>query len=309
MTKQTLTSLAFIAGTLLLPACSENEVTVVNLTPGNVPIEVTAANATLTRVTADNKWEAADRIAILMMKPDGTPAYTSPASYTYKPRMEAEAPNGFEPVDKANTAYYPKLPDKVQFGAWYPADAEVTVDANTISVGVPHVYDLLIATTTAAYDEKNTKVSLQFKHAMVKMEVTVNVRDGLTDQVKLEGAKLKIYGPESGAIWNLATGTVSPDGTMGNFNADVVATTEGANTVYKATTLVYPTAANTPLTFTLTDGNNKKFETGAVQNVTLEAGKINTFAMTLSPKVEVAFTGSIDAWENKTLGDITGDQQ
>lgn len=299
--KTTIFSILLATGTLLLPACSGDEITVTYVQPSDVAVQFSATNAPVTRAAGDGTWTEGDLIYIAMLKADGSFVYEQGGLYIYKAVTGGDADAMFLPQNPAGTAYFPDDDSKVKFFAWNNFEGAVSTDNGKFTCKTTPAPDLLIANTTAIYNVANPSVLLAFHHACALVEVTVENNPDIFLKADLTGAKLSMEGtPEMGS-WSLADGTYTPG--TGTYTP-----LQTLSTDHKATFMVYPTPAGRELTFTLTDADGKKYTGKLTLAEALEGGYKNTFTFTVSPKVDVAFIGSIEGWKQGDLGDITADE-
>lgn len=299
--KTTIFSMLLATGTLLLPACSGDETTVTYAQPSDVAVQFSATNAAVTRTAADGTWTRGELMSFFMMNEDGSAVYPSGSWYTYKAETGGSTSAIFSPITVESTAYYPEDDSKVKFFAYGNIEEIYMQDNNTIKSAILPAPDLLIAATTASYSMNNPSAALNFKHACAMVEVTVKNNPDISQKANLTEAVLLMEGTLENGTWSIADGKYI----SGTGNTRL---SQKLNADHKATFMVYPTPAGRELIFTVTDADNKKYTGKLTLAEALEGGYKNTFTFTVSPKVDVAFTGSIEGWKQSDLGDITADE-
>ena len=231
-------------------------------------------------------WAAGDAIGIFMSDNTGTLAAN-------RQHITASGNGSFTPSATAQTIYFPvdDYAPKVDFTAYYPYNAaqsgfDYAIDLSDQSSQAP--LDLMTADKVTGRDKTNPAVAFNFKHRLVKMELSIQAGTGLT-ATNLNGLGVTFSGQQTAGTCSIETGATTPSGSTG----DIALKTTADGAFAEATLL--PAAASTGrvLTFTLSTGEPFRYTIPADR--AFNAGEKHAYTITLD-RTGVGITATITDW-------------
>ena len=241
--------------------------------------------AAQTRAAGD-VWAAGDAIGIFMSDNTGTQAIN-------RQHITASGDGSFTPSATAQTIYFPvdNNAPKVDFTAYYPYNAaqsgfDYAIDLSDQSSQAP--LDLMTAEKITGRDKTNPAVAFNFKHRLVKMELTIAAGTGLS-AADLPGITVSLGSQYTAGTCSIETGVVTPSG-----NTSDIALKSAADGLFSEATLL-PAAASTGrvLTFTLSTGEPFRYTIPADR--AFNAGEKHAYTITLD-RTGVGITATITDW-------------
>ena len=200
-------------------------------------------------------------------------------------------------ITNYNPQLYWKTNQTSKINAWYSNIAgQATVTDNTVSLSDQRsalAYVLKAEETTASYNSEN--ISLAFKHQLAKVRVNL-----IAEGVDLTGATVKIQGYTTCTHTN---GSVSvQSGADKGYIATKAVTIDG--TTYYEANLV-PTSITTADNFVEITAGNKTAYGKLNSEVTLQAGNLHTFTITVKSAFSVKDETGKDVDLDKIQGTVT----
>lgn len=255
----------------------------------------TQITGTSTTRATDASWQAGDVIGLVMFEAGtATPLYGK----TALKYATATAEGYFQPTDEANTGYYPEGGKQTDILAFYPhtnIEADLLVPVNTTDQTALNRIDLMVADKSTGHSADNPEVSLNFRHKLAKLVITVDKEESAAD-IDLTGATLKVSGTVATAKWSLPDARLIVDGNPADIN--LVATTTKDN--MSATGIVLPTDAGKGVKLLINTAAGKTFTAPLPETSPLSTGTVNILRVHLSKvgedKTEVTIDASIADW-------------
>lgn len=280
------------AAALTLAACSNDDNN--NITENNELISLAAAIGTLTRATLTDA--DAQNTQFASGKTIKVEAYKTGESSTYTTgEYTANGSGGL-----TGSLYYPATGENIDICAYYPSS--VTSSSTSFSIGATQTsasnyqtYDLMYA-TKLTNKAKGSTHALTFNHALSKIVVTIANGDGVTaDNISSLVTAVKINNTKPTAGFTIsggAPGAITASGTAADI--DITGTTK---TSHAGIIVPQEVAAGTFITVTY-NGNNYTYSLASAK--TFVAGKVYTYALTLSAAGLSLSTTSITDWTSET---------
>ena len=297
MKKNNLRSLTLaFAGVLALVSCSnddngENNPRAIRFTGGiGIQSEIIpqgrASGAT---------WNNDDAIGIFMVDHGQTGIAESAANR----KFTTDGSGSFTPV-AGNEIYFPMdASRKVDFIAYYPHQADVTLDSeieiSTADQSVPSSFDLLWAkadNSDAGYDKENPDaIPLTFDHKLAK--ITMNCKaDVSVGGTSLEGMTVVVRGMKTKTMFAVKDGTLGTPETVADIAMREVATADGFQ--FSCDAIILPcsyAAGDVEVEFKL----NGEVYTWDMEQVDFTAGNDHVYEVILY-RTGVKATGTINPW-------------
>jgi len=283
----------FAAAAMMLAACSNDES--VNEVANDNIISLTAGigaqtRATLTDAEAQNtQFVSGKTILVEAYKKDAADTYTT-GNYT----------TGSDGA-MTGSLYYPATGENIDICAYYPS----TVSSSSTSFGVGadqttaelyQSYDLMYATKLTDKAKGSTH-ALSFNHALSKIIVTITNGNGVTESditSKVTAVKINSTLPTAGfTITAGAIGSITASGTAADIDITGTTKTSHAGIIVPQTITATTESKVNFITVTYND-NVYSYKLSA--DKTFEAGKVYTYALTLSAAGISLSSSSISSW-------------
>lgn len=298
-----------LLGALALAACSDNDDNGGETTETRTAIQVTNATisgrdadtgsgTTGTRAT-DNAWQAADAIGITLLDADtGTPVDGKNACRY----VTADATGTFAPADEANTAYYPTHDQAATVLAFYPytaIDASLIVPISTADQTSLSDIDFMAADISSGHSAAKPEVSLQFRHKLVKLVVSIN---GTEAGIDLTGATLTLGGTCTAAGWNL------PEAKLVNLaevkDIALPAVHDAAAGTLSSTAICLPAEAGAGVALRLTTADGRTYDAPLDAGTALAPGTVNTLHVTLD-RTAARISATVTDWTTGVTANLS----
>ncbi|MCD8034042.1 MAG: fimbrillin family protein [Alistipes sp.] len=300
---------AALTGAMMIASCSKSD-DIQDDT--NRPVRFSGAiegqvAATPVSRAADDRW-GNDAIGIFMVGHGGTTVSESVVNYQYT----TTGNDNFTPV--SSVIYYPMSGAAVDFIAYYPYAANVTLD-NEITVtigdqtdaGQP-TFDLLYAKADKGGNgytkEDKDAVALKFDHKLAKIVMNCKA-DASVGATNLDDMTVTIKGTNSKNTFDLKTGTLGAANTEADVTPRKIATADGFDASYDAIIMPGEYGANTiTVEFTI-DGETFTWDVSEA-HAKFDGGNEYTYEVTIT-RTGVSVSGSITSWETKgnNRGEVT----
>ena len=283
----------FAAAAMMLAACSNDES--VNEVANDNIISLTAGigaqtRATLTDAEAQNtQFESGKTILVEAYKKDAADTYTT-GNYT----------TGSDGA-MTGSLYYPATGENIDICAYYPSTVSSSstsfdVGADQTTAELYQSYDLMYATKLTDKAKGNTH-ALSFNHALSKIIVTITNGNGVTESdvtSNVTAVKINNTLPTAGfTITAGAIGSITASGTAADIDITGTTMTSHAGIIVPQT--ITATTDNKVNFITVTyNGNDYSYKLSA--DKTFEAGKVYTYALTLSAAGISLSSSSISSW-------------
>lgn len=288
---------------ILFASCSSDDNNAPETNDGRVQFS-SGVNAVQSRVggASGDQWDGNEHIGIFMRdNAAGKAILSSNVDYT------TTSTGASATFTSGSSIYYPvATPAKVDFVAYHPYETLTGDYGYSVNVGTQSsqsAIDLMVASNdnaTVGFDKTNpSAVNLVFDHQLAKVKINVIAGAGVNDLTDLA---VKIKGMNTTADFDIATATLSNEGTV----ADIVPYNVASTANYEA--ILLPTAlTNQTIEFTV-GGNTYAWTINDAANNTnnvtsLLKGKVYTFDVTVK-KNAVVVTGTITPWQS--AGSISG---
>ncbi|MDR1115605.1 MAG: SUMF1/EgtB/PvdO family nonheme iron enzyme [Tannerella sp.] len=233
-----------------LAACSLEDDDILSQDSERVPIRFSVSDATAeqtrTSVNAsgETQWVYNDIVGIFMTGDAGNRRYTVTNTVTGELSPAA-----------GNELFYPEDGRYVNFVAYYPWKNRQTSDSYAVDVRDQRysaAIDLLYSNNTRSYNMNSGAVNLSFRHALAKLELTVQKGES---SVNLSALTVTIKGINTQAYFNLATGKFSQPTTRTNVEMLCTQQPSGyANGKYEALLLPATSLAGVTVEFKVHNG-------------------------------------------------------
>jgi len=289
---------------LLLSACSDNETNGDN-PDGRIAVKVTNAgirasiSTSATRAT-DAAWQAGDAIGITLLEAGTSTLVDGKATCKY---VTSTASGNFSPADKENTAYYPtqgKAADVLAFYPYREIDTDLLIPVSTADQSTLSRIDLMVADKSTDHSATRPDVSLNFRHKLVKLVVTVDREPSAEDVDLAAGTKITLQGTATEARWNLATAKLTTTGTATDIS--LPAAWNATKQQLEATAIVLPTEAGAGVTLVIST-DKKTFEAPLSAGAALVEGTVNTLRVHLR-QTEAVVNASVTDWTTGVSTDL-----
>jgi formylglycine-generating enzyme required for sulfatase activity len=233
-----------------LAACSLEDDDISSQESERVPIRFSVSDATAeqtrTSVNAsgETQWVYNDIVGIFMTGDAGNRRYTVTNTVTGELLPAA-----------GNELFYPEDGRPVNFVAYYPWKNRQTSDSYAVDVRdqrYPAAIDLLYSNNARSYSMNSGAVNLSFRHALAKLELTVQKGES---SVNLSALTVTIKGINTQAYFNLATGKFDQPTTRTNIEMLCTQQPSGyANGKYEAFLLPATSLAGVTVEFKVHNG-------------------------------------------------------
>lgn len=244
----------------------------------DIALTFTASHADASLRAADGKWENGDQVGIFAKEPtaqwSGVEANRTNRRYVTEGTNESAK---FKPASGDQTITIEK-DEQLDILAYYPFQDGLT-NSGTLAWDISQQTDLSkidLMTATASASQINASPTLEFKHQLAKLNLTINSADPLTEAtIVLKGFSVK-------GTYNLFTGNWSEVSTS-DFTPNVNILADNLSATVQALLIPAPVTEAMEMVLTLSNGKVYNFKLkDRMTSLSFEEGKSYNWTITLN---------------------------